>query len=133
MWAIEIILQPDAPNKLFWLQIDAIITVGRSLESQISFPTDKSVSRNHATIELINPEGNDQEDKYEMQITDLGGKYGTSISSNRLPKNKRTKIEPGERQDVLLAMHHPSGRGLVLYRDINGICIFLGLYRCVNM
>ena len=98
MWVIEVILQPTAPNKLFWIKPTAVVTVGRSLSSHIVFSDDKSVSRDHATIELVNDNNNNNnndESEFTLYVTDLGGKYGSVYQSKPMVKKQRTAIASG--------------------------------------
>ena len=61
-------------------------SVGRKLENNISFPNDKSISRQHATINVEN--GN-------LYVTDLSSKFGTQIGEKLCLPNISTLVCDG--------------------------------------
>ena len=70
MWAISI-LESD---EIYYLK-GPVVTVGRnSQKTNLAFPSDKSVSRNHAIFTLEK-----ENDENSLYIQDLDSKFGTCI------------------------------------------------------
>jgi pSer/pThr/pTyr-binding forkhead associated (FHA) protein len=67
--------------------------VGRSLENDISFPTDKSMSRNHAKIVS---EPNALSGAFTLKVIDLNSKFGTFENGAKLSPETPIEISSGD-------------------------------------
>src|SRR5215472_1665764 len=76
---------PDGQTKTITLLGDHI-TLGRSSTTELCFPEDAGLSRQHMAFER---EGED------WNVRDLGSKNGTLLNNNRL--NGATRLSPGDR------------------------------------
>lgn len=84
MWIVEICADtsPTAPATATKYVIGPVVTVGRKPECDISFPTDKSVSRNHAEIRL--------DATGKLHVVDLSSKFCTYLISGKV----KTRVMP---------------------------------------
>ena len=90
---------PDGQSKIVPLQGDHI-TLGRSSTTELCFPEDAGLSRQHLAFER---EGD------EWNVRDLGSKNGTLLNNNRL--NGAVRLRSGDR----IAAGH-----LVMLYDVQG-------------
>ena len=82
----EIVVQcPDGQIKVVPLQGDRL-TVGRSSASELCFPDDAGLSRQHIALER---------DGLDWTVQDLGSKNGTLV--NNIPLRAKLKLKPGDR------------------------------------
>mgnify|MGYP003385826136 CR=1 FL=1 len=99
MWCVEIRADKDLlPVKKYLLGTSARITIGRKVDCNISFPNDKSVSRNHAELRLL--------ENGFWSIIDLNSKFSTFILSgtaqSKVPVSMdavnviNTPVDPGD-------------------------------------
>ncbi|MCU1328290.1 MAG: serine phosphatase [Bryobacterales bacterium] len=79
------ILSPDGKSQVIALQTQRI-TLGRSTASDLSFPDDNGLSRQHLAIE---PDGDG------WVVSDLASKNGTILNGNRV--TGKTALKPGDR------------------------------------
>ncbi|MFN7993377.1 MAG: SpoIIE family protein phosphatase [Bryobacteraceae bacterium] len=82
----EILIQcPDGQSKTVPLKGDRL-TVGRSSATELCFPDDAGLSRQHLVLER---------DGLDWTVQDLGSKNGTLV--NNIPLRARLKLKPGDR------------------------------------
>jgi serine phosphatase RsbU (regulator of sigma subunit)/pSer/pThr/pTyr-binding forkhead associated (FHA) protein len=82
----DILIQcPDGQMKTVPLQGDRF-TVGRSSATELCFPEDAGLSRQHMVLER---------DGDEWTVRDLGSKNGTSV--NNIPLRAKLRLKPGDR------------------------------------
>jgi hypothetical protein len=85
MWILESL---DEKNNLavlqsYCLRNDCSITIGRSLDGDIVFPTDRSISRKHAQIKL---------QSNGVFLIDLKSTLGTFLNGNRVPPQEMISL-----------------------------------------
>eukprot|EP01041_Mallomonas_annulata_P013822 gene13822-29401_t len=85
MWVAEIFNSEDT-ERLKLLR-GPICHVGRKVDCDISFPNDKSISRQHANIII---------EKNEIYLVDLGSKFHTYIGGDVCPKDEKKLIKVGD-------------------------------------
>jgi nibrin len=87
MWILELL---DEKNNLATLRSQTLsgqsLTIGRSVDGDVIFPSDRSISRKHAELRL----GVDG-----LFIRDLKSTLGTFINGNRIPPNEMVPITSG--------------------------------------
>ena len=82
----EIVIQtPDGQSKTVLLQGDRL-TVGRSSMTELCFPEDAGLSRQHFVLER---------DGEDWTVTDLGSKNGTLV--NNIPLRAKLRLKAGDR------------------------------------
>eukprot|EP01038_Epipyxis_sp_PR26KG_P004168 gene4168-5932_t len=80
MWIGEVIDGNISEATLRYYLKGPVCMIGRAPENGLSFPHDKSISRNHAEIR-IDPSNQ------AISIVDLGSKFGTIVNSTKLETN----------------------------------------------
>lgn len=60
-------------------------TIGRKDDCDISFPNDRSVSRNHAALRISNN---------EAILNDVGSTFGSTANGNQCPKGSNHVVQP---------------------------------------
>jgi serine phosphatase RsbU (regulator of sigma subunit)/pSer/pThr/pTyr-binding forkhead associated (FHA) protein len=77
------ILSPDGASRIIALDQDSF-SLGRSRETQISFPDDTGLSRHHLTILRVDPGGPDQSDATGWAVRDEGSRNGTLVNGEKI-------------------------------------------------
>lgn len=93
MWILEILNENDNLNitKSQILNNNINIIIGRSLESDIIFPSDRSISRKHAEISF-----NSTTTSTYIYIKDLKSTIGTFINGDKINSNENISLKSGD-------------------------------------
>ena len=107
MWICDVFQEEKSKKSCYYLRGPSC-RVGRKEDCDISFPTDKSVSRQHAEF-LLQDE--------DLFIKDLGSKYCTSARSSMCVPNVLTRVHDGD--EIKFGV---SGSSVVVRRAILSLC-----------
>jgi pSer/pThr/pTyr-binding forkhead associated (FHA) protein len=87
MWILELL---DEKNNLTILRSHTLagqtITIGRSVDGDIVFPSDRSISRKHAELRL---------ESNSVFVLDLKSTLGTFVNGNRIRPSEKVQISSG--------------------------------------